>query len=123
MAERLRKVAQQLSRGPVDLFRQETEVVHTRRRPLEHLARPLYFSAKRQGVGQPKGTEQEGAFLALQPVRHPVAIDPAEMVGEPLGDCGNCGPDSAIVCRQESDDREQQGRCVERVTADATPSW
>src|SRR5580698_7246744 len=66
VAESLREVAQELSARGIDLLRQQADVVDEGGGPFEDGAGPSRLTGPGQGLGEPKGAQQEGAFLALE---------------------------------------------------------
>ena len=64
VAERLRKVPEQLTRRRVDLLRQQPDVVRAGRRPLEERTCPLDLAGQGEALGEPERAEQEGALVA-----------------------------------------------------------
>src|SRR4051794_35973046 len=81
VAERLGEVAQELSADRVNLLREQTHIVDKCGRSFEDGARPVDLTGLGEGLRQPEGAEQEGAFLAAETVAGPEAVDQSTVVG------------------------------------------
>src|SRR5208283_4805326 len=84
MAERLREVAKELPGDWIDLLGQQADLIDEGGGTLENGPGPNRLAYLGQGLGQPEGAQKEGAFLALEPVVGPIAIDQSPLVSEPL---------------------------------------
>ena len=81
MAERLRKVAEQLAAGRVDLLGEQTDVVGVTRRALERCPGTPDVAGQGQRLCQPEGTEQERPLGALESILAQIAVDKAVLIG------------------------------------------
>src|SRR5438552_1793030 len=68
VAERLREVAEQFAGLRIDLFGEQSDVVHEGDRVLEHGFGALDLTGLSQRLGEPEGAQQERPFLARQAV-------------------------------------------------------
>jgi Sodium/hydrogen exchanger family len=118
VAERLREVADHLGAAGVDLLGQQADVAGVGDRPPEGRPGGLDLARQRLRLRQPKGAQQEGALLALQPVGGLVAVDQAALVGEPLGGGVDGRLHARVVARQEAGDRQHQVGGVQVVAAE-----
>ena len=66
VAEGLGKVAEELARLRVDLFGEETDVVHVARRTREGLVRTVEVADERKRLREPKRAQEEGALAGLE---------------------------------------------------------
>jgi hypothetical protein len=102
MAEGLREVAKELPADWIDLLGQQADLIDEGGGTLENGPGPNRLACLSQGLGQPEGTQKEGALLTLEAVVGPIAIDQSPLVGEPF------------LCRL---DRGQHPRIVRREKA------
>ena len=84
----------------------------------EHRARPVGPARHRQRLGQPERAEQEGAFLAVETVVGPVAVDEPSLVGEPFFRGVDGGQHPGVVGGKEPDQRQHQVGGVQVVGAE-----
>ncbi len=112
------KLPKQLAVDRVDLFGEQADVVDERGGPFEHGARPVGLARHRQGLGEPEGAEQEGAFLAVEAVAGAVAVDQPPLVREPFlrGVDGRQHP--GVVGGKEPDQGQHQVGGVQIVGAE-----
>src|SRR3984885_391566 len=102
MAERLREVSKELPADWTDLLGQQADLIDEGGGTLEHGPGPNGLTCLGQGLGQPEGTQKEGALLTLEAVVGPIAIDQSPLVGEPLLCRVDGGQHPRIVRREKS---------------------
>lgn len=82
VGEGLGEVPDELARGPVDLLREQPDVVGEAGHGGKGLPRRLEVAGEGESVGQPVGADPEAGFLATQAVRRAVPVDEASFIGQ-----------------------------------------
>ena len=117
VGERLREVAEVAAAGGVELLGVEVERAGGLEQPLAELAGALALADLRERRDQPEGADQEGALLAAEAVvgLFDLVAEDEPVLGQVLGDRLDRRPHPRVVGGQEAEQRDQQGRGVERV--------
>src|ERR1700728_1650518 len=115
--ERLREVAEVASAARIELLSVEVERRGVRQQLLAELAGALFLADLRERRNEPERADQERALLAVQAVvglLGAVAED-QPMVVQLLGHREDRGAYARVVGREETHQRHEQRRCVERL--------
>ena len=115
--EGLREVAQVPAVARIDLLRIEPQRAGVGQELLQQVVRAVGLADLRQRRDQPERTDRERALLAAQPVVRLVDAVPKDQAvgGQLVGDRQDRVPDARIVRREESNERRQQERRVQRL--------